>query len=203
MTYVIGITGGIGSGKTVVSDHFASLGVPIVDTDVVARLIVEPGQPALRDLVKAFGDGILLSSGELDRGELRKLAFANDESKARLDSITHPAIRHETYKQIQLAKAHYCLVVVPLLSADSPFASLMKRILVVTAGKDVKIRRVQQRSGLTQDEVDAIMRTQLSDAERKEFADDIIANDGTIADAQKAVERLHQKYLELAQTADQ
>lgn len=202
MTYVIGITGGIGSGKTVVSDHFASLGVAIIDTDVIARLIVKPGQPALRDLVTEFGESILLSSGELDRGELRILAFADDESKARLDSITHPAIRHETYKQIQCSKTQYCLVVVPLLSAESPFVDLMKRVLVVTADKDVKIRRVQQRSKLTQGEVEAIMRTQISDAERKEFADDIIVNDGTIADAQRGVERLHQKYLELAK-ADQ
>jgi len=199
MTYVIGTTGGIGSGKTLVSDHFASLGVPIIDTDVIARLIVEPGKPALAELVQAFGSGILLDSGQLDRAELRKLAFANKQSKATLDAITHPAIRRETFSQIQHANYPYCLVVIPLLTADSPFGELIKRVLVVTAKREVKIARVQKRSGLEPSEIERIMQTQLSDAQRKMFADDIIANDGSIEEAHRAVERLHKQYLELAQ----
>ncbi len=200
MTYVIGITGGIGSGKTVASDHFASLGVPIIDTDVIARLIVEPEQPALQELVKAFGQSILLASGYLDRAQLRQLAFANDKSKATLDAITHPAIRKETVRQIQGANSPYCMVVVPLLTADSPFRALMKRVLVVTADKEVKIRRVQKRSGLELAEVEAIMKTQLNDTQRQQFADDIIANNRDIIDVQQAVEKLHQQYLNLAKS---
>lgn len=198
MTYVIGITGGIGSGKTLVSDHFASLGVPVIDTDVIARYVVEPGQSALDDLVRRFGKSILLASGELDRNKLRELAFADTESKAALDAITHPAIRRETFKQITETDSPYCLVVVPLLTADSPFGGLMKRVLVVTADRDVKIDRVQARSGLDEAQVKSIMQTQLSDKQREEFADDIVANDGTVADAHIAVEKLHQAYLKLA-----
>lgn len=200
MTYVIGITGGIGSGKTVASDHFASLGVPIIDTDVIARLIVEPEQPALQELVEAFGHSILLASGYLDRAQLRQLAFANDKSKATLDAITHPAIKRETLRQIQDANSPYCMVVVPLLTADSPFRALMKRVLVVTADKKVKIRRVQKRSGLELAEVEAIMKTQLNDTQRQQFADDIIVNNRAIIDVQQAVEKLHQQYLNLAKS---
>ena len=202
MTYIIGLTGGIGSGKTVVSDHFSSLGVPIIDTDVIARLIVEPGQPALLQLVNAFGKNILLESGHLDRVQLRKLAFADDLSKAKLDTITHPAIKQETFKQIQTADYPYCIVVVPLLDAESTFLSLVKRVLVVTANRQVKIKRVEKRSGLRPDEVTRIMGTQLNDQQRELLADDIIANDGSIEDAHKITVKLHQQYLTMAD-ADQ
>ena len=142
--YVIGLSGGIGSGKTVVSDHFASLGVSVVDTDVIARVIVEPGQPALVKLVEEFGDEILEPNGELSRGTLRKIAFASANNKAKLDSITHPAIRLETIRQIEQSESDYCLVVVPLLTADSPFSKFMQRIVIVTADKEVKINRVKK-----------------------------------------------------------
>jgi len=200
MTYIIGLTGGIGSGKTVVSDHFASLGVPIIDTDIIARVVVEPDQPALLELVNSFGKSILLESGHLDRAQLRKLAFADDVSKAKLDAITHPAIRQETLKQIQAANYPYCIVVVPLLVADSPFLSIMKRVLVVTANRDVKIERVKKRSGLEADEIERIMETQLNDQQRELLADDTIANNGSISDAQIAVEELHRRYLSFAKT---
>ncbi|MFT6097754.1 MAG: dephospho-CoA kinase [Arenicella sp.] len=199
MTYIIGLTGGIGSGKTVVSDHFASLGVPIIDTDIIARLVVEPEQPALLELVKSFGKSILLESGRLDRAQLRKLAFADQLSKAKLDAITHPAIRRETLKQIQTADYPYCMVVVPLLVAKSPFLSIVKRVLVVTANRQVKIERVEKRSALTPDEIERIMETQLNDQQRSLLADDTIVNDGTIKDAQSAVEKLHRQYLAFAE----
>ncbi len=198
MTYVIGITGGIGSGKTLVSDRFATLGVPIVDTDVIARIIVEPEQIALLELVKVFGSSILLESGHLDRAQLRKLAFADSASKKQLDDITHPAIRDETFKQIQAVDSPYCLVVVPLLTANSPFGAIMQRVLVVTADKEVKIQRVQQRSELSRNETESIMNTQLNDEQREQFANDIIVNDGTIDETYDAVAQLHKQYLELA-----
>ena len=198
MTYIIGLTGGIGSGKTVVSDHFASLGVPIIDTDLIARIVVEPGQPALLELVESFGKNILLESGHLDRAQLRNLAFADDASKATLDAITHPAIRQETLRQIQTADYPYCIVVVPLLTANSPFLSIMKRVLVVTADRQVKIQRVEKRSALSPDEIERIMKTQLNDQQRDLLADDKIVNDGSIKDAQNAVARLHRQYLSFA-----
>ena len=197
--FVVGLTGGIGSGKTVASDHFASLGAPVIDTDVIARLIVEPGQTALENLVTAFGESILLGDGSLDRAALRTIAFSNDKNKAALDAITHPAIRLETIRQINACSYPYCIVVIPLLTADSAFAAFMQRVLVVTADQESKIARVQKRSGLSRQEVQRIMQTQLSDAQRTEFSDDIIANNGSIADAQEEVERLHHLYLSLSQ----
>ena len=198
MTFVVGLTGGIGCGKTVVSDHFANMGATVVDTDVIARVIVEPGQPALSELATTFGDQILMDNGELDRAALRILAFSNTENKAKLDAITHPAIRMETFKQITATEYPYCIVVVPLLVADSEFAQLMQRTLVVTAEYETKIERVMQRSSITRLEVESIMKTQISDAERLAFADDVIENDGTIEEAQQQAEVLHQKYLDLS-----
>ncbi len=200
MSYVIGLTGGIGSGKTVVSDYFATLGVPIIDTDVLARQIVEPGEPALIKLTMEFGDSIISETGHLDRGQLRKLAFENEESKAKLDQITHPAIRREAIKQISEVDKPYCIVVVPLLTAESPFTEFMKRILVVTAATETKIVRVQKRSGLQREEVQRIMQTQLHDDERKRFADDIIENDTSLEHVYSEVEKLHQYYLEVSQS---
>ena len=107
MSYVVGVTGGIGSGKTLVSDHFAKLGVPIIDTDIIARQIVEPGTSTLRKLVTEFGETILMPNGNLNRPELRNIAFSSSQKKQTLDKITHPAIRDETYQQIQSIAASY------------------------------------------------------------------------------------------------
>jgi len=198
MQYVVGLTGGIGSGKTVVSDHFAKLGVPIIDTDVIARLIVAPDKPVLKKLVEVFGDEILQKNGELDRSALRTIAFSSADNKTQLDSITHPAIRTETLLQITQANYPYCLVVVPLLTADSPFIEVMQRVLVITAKRETKIKRVEKRSHLSRDEVEGIMATQLSDKDRLTFVDDVIANDGSIEEAQREVDKLHQLYLKLS-----
>ena len=196
--YVIGLTGGIGSGKTLASDRFAELGVSIIDTDVIARDIVEPGQPVLKQLSDAFGEDIIENNGELNRAILRKKAFKNDQSKAKLDAITHPAIRLKTVQEIALANTTYCLVVVPLLSSNSPFIEHMQRILVVTADRDIKIRRVKKRSNLPSSEVERIMQTQLDDQERLKFADDVIKNNGSIDETYAQVEKLHSLYLKLA-----
>lgn len=198
MTYVVGLTGGIGSGKTVVSDYFMELGVPVIDTDVIARTVVEPGTPAQKALVKEFGEGILQADGTLDRDRLRNIAFASAENKARLDAITHPTIREETFAQVRAVQYPYCIVVVPLLTAESPFSEFMQRVLVVTSEHHTRIQRVKKRSKLTEAEIERIIATQLSDDKRADFADDIIANDGTIADAQAEVEKLHQIYLSLS-----
>jgi dephospho-CoA kinase len=196
--YVVGLTGGIGSGKTVASDRFKALGVPIIDTDVIAREVVKPGSPALTQLVDAFGNLILQKDGSLDRSVLREIAFSSSENKAQLDSITHPAIRIETLKQTADANFPYCMVVVPLLSPNSDFGSFMQRVLAVSADKQTKVERVKARSNLSEDEVLKIMSTQLSDVEREGFADDIIHNDGTIEDAQALVDKLHERYQNLS-----
>lgn len=195
---VIGLTGGIGSGKTVASDHFAALGVPVIDTDVIARQIVSLGQPALTRLVEAFGRSILHSDATLDRAKLRELAFANAQSKAMLDAITHPAIRDETLRQIKNVSFPYCIVVVPLLTHDSPFLEIMHRVIAVTCDTEIRLQRVMQRSQISRAEVQRIMATQLSDEQRLAFADDVIANDGGIEDVYAEVEKLHEAYLMLA-----
>ncbi len=197
MTYVVGITGGIGSGKTVVSDYFGSLGVPIIDTDIIAREIVELGQPTLNKLVKSFGKEILLDDGNLDRAALRKTAFSNEANTKLLNSITHPAIRLETLKQIDSTHQQYCIVVVPLLSPDSPFKEIMQRVLLVTAKRNLKTERVKKRSNLSTKEIDLIMKSQLSDSQRLAFADDVISNDGSISDLYMSIDKLHQTYSQL------
>ena len=196
---IIGLTGGIGSGKTVASDHFGALGVPIIDTDIIARLVVEPGQAALAQLVEVFGSSILKDDGYLNRDALRELAFSNTENKAKLDEITHPAIRNETMRQLANVTFPYCIVVVPLLTKDSPFQGFMQRIIAVTCSEETRVTRVMQRSKLSREAVIKIISTQLTDQQRLEFADDVIANDGTIDDVKKAVEELHEKYLLLGE----
>lgn len=196
--YVVGLSGGIGSGKTVASDHFATLNISIVDTDVIARQIVEPGKPALEALQKTFGQRILLKSGELDRPALREIAFSSDDNKAALDSITHPAIRQETAIQVAQCDSQYCVVVVPLLTEDSVFKNIMQRVLIVTAETEIKIQRVMRRSQLNREQVMRIMSTQLSDDQRLEFADDVIENNSSLEHVYQNVERLHETYLQLA-----
>ena len=202
MPYIIGLTGGIGSGKTVVSDRFAELGVPVIDTDVIARQIVAPGSKTLLKLAEAFGSQILQGDGTLDREQMRKIAFSDANNKAMLDSITHPAIRDETIQQVALASYQYCIVVVPLLTKESAFQQFMQRVLVVTADHQTKLARVKKRSKLSFAETQAIMQTQLSDEARLEFADDVICNDGTIAEALRQTDELHVGYLALSQPVD-
>lgn len=200
MPLIIALTGGIGSGKTVASDHFATLGVPVIDTDIIAREIVEPGQPTLIKLCYAFGQDILDSSGKLNRGTLRKAAFSSSKNKQTLDSITHPAIRTETKRQIEQVEFNYCIVVVPLLTKESPFITLANHITVVVADKDTKINRVMQRSNLSREETMTIMQSQISDERRLEFADDVIHNNSSIEDVHQSVEKLHIEYLRLSKT---
>lgn len=197
-TLVIGLTGGIGSGKTLASDHFASLGVNIIDTDVIARDIVKPGQQALADLVSEFSQDIVNSDGTLNRAALRTMAFSSPGNKAKLDAITHPAIRQQTLNQIEQSNSEYCIVVVPLLSQDSPFLSVMERVISVTADRQTKINRVKIRSRLSTEEVEKIMQTQLSDEQRLAFSDDIIENNTDKQHVRNEVEKLHEKYLTLA-----
>lgn len=195
MTFVVGLTGGIGSGKTLVSDRLAELGVPVIDTDVVARQIVAPGAPALRALVKQFGDEILDEDGSLNRDRLRELAFSSPENKQALDGITHPAIRAETLRQLENVNYPYCVIVIPLLSGDSPFTAFLNRVVTVSCERETRITRVMQRNDFTRQQVLNIMDTQLTDQQRESFADDVIHNNGSKAQAIEATDELHQTLL--------
>jgi len=191
---LVGLTGGIGSGKTAVSDAFAELGVPIVDSDIIARTILEKKPELLNVLSKRFGKSILDENNKLIREKLREIAFANDANKANLDAIMHPAIRAETLEQIALHDSQpYCIVVVPLL-IETNFKDFVDHILVVTAPIERRFEWLEKRSDLDKTKANAIISKQSSDADKLQFADEHISNDGTLEDIANKVNKLHKKY---------
>ena len=199
---LIGLTGGIGSGKTTVSDTFARLGVPIVDTDIVARDVLTSQPQLIEELSTTFGSSIINQHGQLDRTALREIAFSSSNNKEKLDQIMHPAIRRQTLSEIALQKNQtnstgYCIAVVPLL-IETNFKELVDRILVITAPHERKLAWLKQRSGLDKSQAEAIIRTQTSDAERIRYAHEHIINDSDVDGLVSRVKQLHQKYCQLA-----
>ena len=193
----IGLTGGIASGKSTVADMFADLGVPIIDTDVIARQVVEPGRPALAEIRAAFGDHVFRPDGTLDRQALRAVVFADPAKRKALEGMLHPRIRAEAARQSVAADGPYQIVVVPLL-AESPMRREMDRILVVDCSEDVQLARLLARDNETEQQARRIMASQASRAERLRIADDVIRNDGDRADTERQVRGLHRRYMELA-----
>jgi dephospho-CoA kinase len=198
MTFLVGLTGGIGSGKTAVSDHFSELGVPIVDTDVIAREVVEPGQPALKEILEHFGKELLSANGLLDRDTLRNIVFKDPEARRKLEGITHPQIRKRTFELAREANFPYCIIVVPLL-VESGYKELVDRVLVVVADRAKRTGWVRNRSGLSTTEIDTIIDSQVDDEDRIAIADDVLLNDSDLPALRKKVDRLHSIYLALAQ----
>jgi dephospho-CoA kinase len=199
--FIVGLTGGIGSGKTAASDYFASLGITIVDADVVARLVVEPGQKALNDIQAHFGDDVINIDGTLNRRALRDIVFADDASRKVLESITHPAIAAEIIRQLNAAQSAYAILVSPLLLETSQH-QLVQRILLIDVPEVIQIERTSQRDEVDQQQVKAIIAAQMSRAEKREKADDIVINDGSLAELQQQLDQLHSNYIELANTGD-
>lgn len=193
----IGLTGGIGCGKSTVCDLFAELGVPIIDADLIARQLVIPGSKTLGILVEQFGDNILQLDGNLNRSQLRALVFADPKQKNRLDQIMHPLIYAEIDKQIQSVKANYCILAIPLLIETQQMAKV-DRIAVVDCPVELQLARVMHRDHLSQQQVLAIINSQLAREKRQMFADDIISNTGTTAQLAEQVKRLHNSYNLLA-----
>ena len=177
--YVVGLTGGIGSGKTAVADAFAALGVEIIDTDAVAHALSARGQPGHVAIRDAFGDGILRPDGEIDRGALRRIVFADAAARSRLENALHPLIGAEVARRVEQWSGAYGVIVVPLLLERKGVRSLVDRILVVDSPEEEQVRRVVARSGLAPAEVHAIMATQLDRQQRLAAADDILDNAGT------------------------
>jgi dephospho-CoA kinase len=196
---IIGLTGGIGSGKTAVSDAFAQRGVPIIDTDVLARDVVQPGQPAFQEIVAAFGRACLDNHCALDRGYLRRTVFANPELRHRLEAILHPRIRQRMQACITALTAPYCIVVVPLLT-ETGMTHWFDRILVVDVPEAVQIQRVMARDNVDETHARHILSAQASREKRLAIADDIIENIDDIDVLDHKVEALHNIYLSLAQT---
>jgi dephospho-CoA kinase len=177
-TYVVGLTGGIGSGKTAVAEAFAALGVEVVDTDVLAHQLSAAGQAGFAAIRDAFGDGILRSDGEIDRAALRRLVFADAAARTRLEAVLHPLIAAEVARRIEQWSGPYGLIVVPLLLERKGVRSLVDRVLVVDCPEEEQVRRVVARNGLSPAEVRAIMATQLDRRQRLAAADDILDNAG-------------------------
>lgn len=197
--FVIGVTGGIGTGKTAVCNLFAKLGVETIDADEIARVVVAPGQPALAELVAAFGPSILTTDGNLDRKKLREVVFRDDALRRRLEDILHPRIRAEMSKRLTQQIGPYCLLCVPLLleTGESPEVD---RVLVVDSAVETQRTRASARDGTSPEEVEHIIRVQMPREQRLAKADDIIDNNGSLEQLEQQVETLHVKYLALSRS---
>jgi len=194
---VVGLTGGIGTGKSAVTDCFVELGVPVLDADALARELVAPGQPALRELVKAFGTEVLDADGNLDRRRMREIVFRDPNRRKRLESILHPLIRREMEQRVRRINAPYCVLSIPLL-LETQQTDLVDRVLVVDAPAELQIERVQTRDGTPRSTIEKILNAQLSREARFAAADDIIRNDSTRNALRTRVHRLHRRYLRLS-----
>ncbi len=197
---IIGLTGGIGSGKSTVARHFETLGVPVIDADDIGRQLVEPGQPTLATIIKHFGSNMLDDKGRLNRARLREQVFRHPKQRRDLEAILHPRIRAEIQRRIANLSpvCGYCLISVPLL-IESGWQDLVQRVLVVDAPRETQIRRTTARDGITRRQAEAIITSQVERDTRLQAADDVIHNDGDLAALQAQVEALHQRYRQLAE----
>jgi dephospho-CoA kinase len=195
----IGLTGGIASGKSTVSQRFVELGVPVIDADVAARAVVLPGSPGLQQVVQRFGRGILDASGELDRRALRNLIFSNPDSRRDLDAILHPLIRAHMELEAAAAVGPYIVMSIPLLVEGGGARDRVDRVLVVDADEATQLLRVQARDDISMEQARAILGSQASRSTRVAAADDVLENAGTVAELRQSVDRLHERYLKLAQ----
>ena len=195
MSFVVGLTGGLGCGKSTVADLFAKLGAGIIDTDSIAHHLTQAGGDAIAAIRNAFGEPYLTEAGALDRAKMRSLIFSDIAAKRRLELILHPLILEHTKAQLhQLRTMPYLIAVVPLLPESPAFRQLVQRVLVVDCGEDTQITRVIGRSGMTTPEIRAIIATQTPRADRLKLADDVIHNDGYLENLAKQVAVLHQRY---------
>jgi len=195
---VIGLTGGIGSGKSTVAEIFKSLGVPIIDMDRIARQIVEPDQPALTQIKQLFGEDIVDVNGQLNRQQLSKIIFDSAEQRHQLEAILHPLIRQETDRQLAELKAPYCIVVIPLL-LESEQRSLVERVLVVDVPESLQITRTMQRDDISATQVRKILAAQVGRDSRLNAADDVIDNSAELDDVHRRVNELDQQYRALSE----
>lgn len=197
LVFRVALTGGIASGKSSVARLFSARSIPVIDTDVVAREVVEPGQPALAQIAEVFGNDVIADDGSLDRKALRHLVFAADSARERLEAILHPLIREETIRQARDAGGDYQIIVVPLLT-DSPLKLFANRILVVDCDEETQIQRLMERDAENEEQARRILKAQSSREERLAIADDVINNDGSLDDLDAEVERLDASYRRLA-----
>ncbi|HSI23221.1 MAG TPA: dephospho-CoA kinase [Methylophilaceae bacterium] len=196
---IVGLTGGIGSGKSEAARLFNGLGVPVADTDAIAHALTAPGRPVLQEIAKSFGTEALHRDGSLNRAYLRQKVFSDAGAKHLLEDILHPLIREEVANIVaRHASAPYQIVMVPLLFETGAYAGLIDRSLLIDCDESLQIARAMARSQLAETEVRAIMAAQCSREQRLEMADDVIVNNGTLADLEKQVREKHEKYIRLA-----
>jgi dephospho-CoA kinase len=197
----IGLTGGIASGKSVASDYFASLGVPVIDTDLISRELVEPGSAGLQRIIETFGESVLDKHGALDRSRLRKIVFASDDKRTQLEDILHPAIRDRVGKLItEIVNAPYAIIVIPLLF-ETRYPIPVDRVLVIDADENRQLERLLKRDDTSLEQARAMLRAQASREERIRRADDVVVNDGSLEALQAQLQELHQEYLKIATNA--
>ncbi|QDQ26352.1 dephospho-CoA kinase [Chitinimonas arctica] len=196
--HIIGLTGGIGSGKSTVADLFQTLGVPLVDTDQIAHQISQPGQAGALAVGELFGDGFLTPAGAIDRPKLRTKVFGQAAALKQLEAALHPLIQQEAMRQLAALPQDqpYCLLAVPLLLETGSYRHVIDRTLVVDCPEDVQISRVMRRSQLSEAEIRAIMAKQVTREQRLSQADDIVLNAGDLPQLTDTVKELHRKYLQ-------
>ena len=194
---IIGLTGGIGSGKTAASDYIASKGIQVVDADQVARQVVEPGKPALDAIRERFGAQVILPDGQLDRALLREIVFADPDARRALEAITHPAIGVEILRQLQAADSPYALLVSPLLLETNQH-QMAQRILLIDVPEELQLARTSIRDEVPESQVRNIIAVQMSRKDKRSRADDIVVNDGSLEALHDKLDQLHQQYLTLA-----
>lgn len=198
---MVGLTGGIGSGKSAAAEEFARLGATVVDTDVIAHRLTAPGGGAVAMIRRAFGADAILPSGAMNRDRMRERVFADPAARRQLESLLHPMIRAESEREIAAAVGPYVVHVIPLLVESGPHRAV-DRVLVIDCPEETQLARVQARSGLSEAQVRAILRAQASRAERLSAADDVIDNSGTLDSLRRQVAELHAKYAASKRTAE-
>ena len=195
--FIVGLTGGIGSGKSAVSDRFADLGIKVVDADIASRVVVEPGRPALAAIAERFGQHVIAADGTLDRAALRKIVFADEADRRALEAITHPAINRYLTEELANAESPYAILAHPIL-IETGQTAICTRILVVDVPEELQVSRTMARDDNPESQVRSIMAAQASREERLAAADDVIVNDQDLAHLDAEVARLHQRYLDMA-----
>lgn len=194
-SYVVGLTGGIGSGKSAAAERFEALGIAVVDADVESRRVVEPGEAALDAIAARFGTEVLDHDGRLDRARLRERVFQDADQRRWLEQLLHPLINRRMAEQLREATSPYAVLVNPLMRGRDPRAN---RILVIDVPEALQVRRTMTRDGVDEAQARAVLAAQIDRRQRRSFADDVIVNDGTLADLHAAVDALHERYLRLA-----
>jgi len=200
MAFIVGLTGGIGSGKSAAAEEFARLGAAVVDTDAIAHQLTRPGGAAIAGVRRVLGEEFVDAAGAMDRAKVRALVFSDASARTRLEGLLHPMIRAESERRIAAADAPYVVHVVPLLIEAPDYRKRVQRVLVVDCPPQVQKARVQQRGGLAEGEIERVIGAQLPREARLAAADDVIDNSGTLDALHKQVRVLHERYLEMART---